>query len=509
MMAEMPREKRLFRALFLGLIALHLALVLSARLYPFTDLPDHLAAATIARHIGEPTNDFARFYRVDAFLKPNTFHLWFCGLALFPSVELANRIFFALYVVLFPLSVLLAVRKLGGNPWYAFLSFPLVYNYSVSWGFAGFAFAVPLAILFCRFFVLDERGVAGPARALGAAAGLALLYFVHVLAALFCLLAVVLRLVGRGRGGRRALVWSIAAALPLAVLVFSWWRGEARGYAGPGLVPFLREYYSAVFVPTFFKRKSVLIFDNYHLFEGVRGYAIAALFSLGILVPAAAALFARKRGAPGLSALLLAALLCCLLLPNELPQQAVLYERFSVLLLIALILFAASRAPARLPRGAAGAFVGLALLHYLLWTGYFFDFNRENAGFDRAFLRPDGSGKTLAGLVVDYTYRGRPTYIHFPSYYIVWEKCAATASLADFRFGAVRRNASTLMLPRYLEWVGKRGNYDGRYRDMDYLLMRGGSVPEGFAIERTAGAWSLCARTEPPKAEESGAPATP
>ena len=165
-----------------------------------------------------------------------------------------------------------------------------------------------------------------------------------------------------------------------------------------------------------------------------------------------------------------------------------------VLALLALILFGAARSPARLPRAAAAAFVAMAALHYLLWASYFIEFNRENAGFDRAFLRPEGAGKRLAGLVFDYTYRGRPTYIHFPSYYIVWEKGVATASLADFRFGPVRRSANAIELPRYLEWIGKSGNYDGRYRDMDYLLMRGGSAPEGFRLERTAGRWSLYGR---------------
>jgi hypothetical protein len=495
MMAEMPREKRIFGALFLGLIALHLALVLSARLYPFTDIPDHLAAATIARHAGEPSNALADYYRVDAFLKPNTFHLRFCSLAVFPSVEFANRIFFAVYVVLFPLSVLLVARKVGGSPWFAFLSFLLLYNYSVSWGFVGFAFAVPLVLLFFRYFVLDERGVAGAPRALGAAAALALLYFVHVLAALFCVLILFLRLAARGKRALRELPAILAAALPLAVLLLSWWRDESRAYAGTGLLPFLREYYGGVFFQTLLKRKLIFILDNYHLFGGIKGYAIAALFSLGVVVPALASLRAGRRAAPGVIPFLLAAALCCLALPNEIPQQAVLYERFSAFLFLALIVLGASRSPRRLPRAASAAFVALAILHCALWADYFFAFNRENAGFDRAFLRPEGSGRKLAGLVADYEYRGKSIYIHFPSYYIVWEKGVATASLADFRFGTVRRAAGAIDLPHYYEWFGKLRNYNGWYRDMDYLLLRGGSAPAGFELERTAGRWSLYART--------------
>jgi hypothetical protein len=492
MTPETPREKRIFDVLFLALIALHLALMLSTRLYPFTDLPDHLAAAAIARHTGDPSSALAHCFRVDAFPKPNTFHLWFCSLPVFPSAEAANRALFALYVILFPLSALLALRKLGGDPRFALLSFLLVYNYSVSWGFVGFALAVPLAMLFCRFFVFDERGVLGARRAALAAAALLFLYFVHVLAALFCALLVLLRLVSRRRDALRALPACAAALLPLAILVFAWWRGASREYAGTGLAQFLGDYYRSSFAGAFLKRKSVFIFDNYHLLEGVGGYVVAAFFSLGVVVPAAIALRARARGgADGVLTFLAGASLCCLFLPNELPQQAVLYERFSVFLMIALILFAASRLPARLPRAAAGAFAALAVLHYLLWAQYFFAFNRENAGFDREFLRPDGGGKKLAGLVLDYTYRGRPTYIHFPSYYIVWEKEVATASLADFRFGAVRRGVNSIELPRYLEWVGKRGGYDGRYGRMDYLLLRGGGAPEGFELERAVGKWAL------------------
>ena len=505
-MAAIGREKRLFGALFAGLVALHLALILSARLYPFTDLPDHLAAATIARHAGEPSNHLAEYYRVDAFLKPNTAHLIFCNLAIFPSVEFANRAYFALYVIALPVSVLLALRKLGGNPRFALLSFLLVYNYNVSWGFAGFALAIPLVILFCRFFVFDERGVAGVSRVVWAALFLVLLYFVHLLAAMFCLLLLLFNLVSRPRSVARALGGIAAASLPLVVLAAAWWRSETRDYAGPGLLRFLSDYYRHAFARTFVERRWIPILDNSHLFAGAAGYAVAGLFSLGIVLPAVVLSFARRAGGRGARSaavlpLLLGALLSCLFLPNEIPQQSVLYQRFSALLFLALIIYGGARAPERLRPSVVAAFVALALFHYALWANYFFDFNRENAGFDRAFLRPAGDGKRLAGLVYDYTFRGGPVYIHFPSYYVVWEKGAATTKITDYRFGPVRRRASANDLPGYLEWVGKRNNYDGRYRDMDYLLIRGAAPPGGFEVARTAGRWSLYERAAAPRPE--------
>jgi hypothetical protein len=501
-MISIPREKRLFCAIFLGAIALHLILILSTRLYPFTDIPNHLAAATIVRYIGEPSNRFAKYYSVDVFLKPNSFHPILCSLALFPSPEFGNRVYLALYAILLPVSVYLIIRKLGGNPWFSLLSFLLMYNFNVSWGFVGFFFAIPLVLFFCYFFIFDERGVTGASRILWAAAFLVFLYFVHLLAALFCLLLLFLAPAPDIRRIFRALPGRLLASLPLVVLLAGWWRGELRGYPGPGILQFLSEYYKNAYLESVVHRKSLLLFDNYHLSVGARGYFIALVFSLGIVVPAVI-LFFRDRLLTGkvrfgiTLPLALGSFLCCLLLPNEIPRQSVLYERFSSLLLIALIIYAGMRAPEKLHRAAVAGIVAISLLHYALWADYFIDFNKENAGFDRAFLRPSGDDRKLAGLVYDYAYRGRGVFIHFPSYYIVWEKGIATSRVAEFRFSSVRKTAGDSAIPRYLEWVGKGIAYDGRYRNMDYLLIRGGSAPEGFALERAAGKWSLCGRTAP------------
>jgi len=495
------QDNRLFLAVFFGLVALHAALILSSRLLPFTDLPDHLAAATIARHIGDPGTPFADYYRVETGLRPNSFHLIFCGLPVFPSVELANRIFFALSAVLLPVTILLIIRRLGGNPWLSLLSFLLIYNYNVSWGFAGFAFAIPLVLLFGRFFLLDSRGLGSPLRAALGAALLVLIYFVHVLAALFALLIIFFALVfGAGRPSRR-LLGSAAASAPVVILAALWWRAQAESYAGPGLARFLSEYYRGAFLQTLSARKALLVFDNYHLFDGAAGLGVAILFSAAIAVPALILFLSpRKRPVSAgarilLLPLLLASALCYLFLPNEIPQQSILYERFSVFLFLALVIAAGALAPATISRGARAGLIGLALLHFSLWAGYFIDFNRENAGFDRAFLRPDATGMKLAGLLTGFTYRGKPLYIHFPSYYIVWTKEIATANLADYRFGTIRRKETAPHLPRYLEWVGKHRAYDGRYAGMDYILMRGGAPAAAdlarFETVRAAGAWTL------------------
>ena len=116
-------NRNLFLTLFLVFIGAHLLLVSTISIYPFLDAPNHLAMATIYRYYGEPGNHFTDYYLIDTVLKPNVFHLFFCGSKLFPSVEFANKLFYCLYVILFPTAVLLVLRRLGGNSWFGLLIF--------------------------------------------------------------------------------------------------------------------------------------------------------------------------------------------------------------------------------------------------------------------------------------------------------------------------------------------------------------------------------------------------
>ena len=110
-------QKRIFILIFLILIILHSILMFSLRIYPFVNLPNHLSVATIYKHYGEETNQFNKFFSLDLPFKPNIFHIIFCSLKIFPSVEFGNKIFYFLFVILFPLSILLTITKVKGNKW--------------------------------------------------------------------------------------------------------------------------------------------------------------------------------------------------------------------------------------------------------------------------------------------------------------------------------------------------------------------------------------------------------
>ena len=107
----------------------------------------------------------------------------------------------------------------------------------------------------------------------------------------------------------------------------------------------------------------------------------------------------------------------------------------------------------------------------------------------------------MAGLIYSVSYRGWPVYIHFNSYYMIWNKGITPTSIVGYRFGVVRRKVGRDELPGNLEWIKKSG-YDGRYKGMDYILVRGKiwdehkKYMEGFRKVKEVDVWALYERVK-------------
>jgi len=108
--------------------------------------PIRLAAATIYRHLGEPGNQFSQFYSIPTVLTSNIFSPGIYRSRIFPSVEFGNKVFYVLYVVLLPVATLLLIRKLGGNVWFALLSFAMLYNFNTHWGYCDYTLGIPVIL---------------------------------------------------------------------------------------------------------------------------------------------------------------------------------------------------------------------------------------------------------------------------------------------------------------------------------------------------------------------------
>ena len=451
-------------------------LIWTTRLFPFTDLPNHLAAATILRHHRDPACSFADYFDVELFLRPNVFHILFCSLKLFPSVEFANRLFLSLYVLLLPFSALFFTGRTGGDRWHSIASFVLLYNLSVSWGFVGFFFSIPLVLTFAGLLVgYFDRGDSRNALALTLI--MAGAFFVHALAAIFMLLLFLACGLVRYKGEALGLLSRLAPALPLALLLFVWWRGQP---GSEGLFGFLRSYYAHDYLPRLLSRAHLAFLDNYHLFEGSAGVTVATILACVIVAPGIASLVLAHgrsdrrellRSVPFL--LSVCCFACFFVLPDQIPRQAILYQRFSALLLLSLVFLGASIERSGTGPLKKGIYVAAAVAHLALWSSCFSAFEKENEGFDASLFPEESARMTLAGLIFEYEYRGRPAYIHFPSYFTVWKKGITTTSLVDYRFGSVRRRAGGPDLPSYREWIGKTDGSGGLYSEMQLVLSRG------------------------------------
>lgn len=501
--------------MFTALVGAHLALIWTVRVFPFIDLPDHLATSTIIRYIGEPTNRFSEFFSVGSFLfRPNVFHLLFCSSDVFPTVEVANRFYYSLYVILLPLSVLLLIRKLGGDVWYGLLSFLLLYNLSVSWGFAGYTLSIPVCFI---IFLLTIDHLHKPGLLVGAAltALFVLLFLVHALATVFAVGGFVLCCLLFHRKSPKGLAGSLIVLIPVAVLIVIWWQTrEVSTEAGPGFFSSLCAYYRQKYFSSLTGRLRLVVFDNYFLFSGVNGCVVAAFLSLLLAVPwissatrpallaSQVLAWARTRPAPIL-VLMVWSLVCFLALPGEIFNFQILYPRFAVTFLLAAVILSGVAAPLKNDRLKILWICIACLLHLTLWSDYFRDFESRNVSFNRSFFPEDSNRKTLGALVYDIKFRGKPVYFHFPSYYTVWTQGVATFRIVDLIDFAppVRRKKGGAYLPFFKEWAWASRSFDPNYMAVDYVLVRGsaplghGAIPPPFNPIGSAGKWKLYGRS--------------
>jgi hypothetical protein len=483
---------------------LYVGHIVALDVLPMIDLPYHLAAATIYRYYDAPDNQFSEYYSVDVFPNPNVSHLFFCGSRAFSSVETANKIYLCLYAILLPLSVFLLIRRLRGDPWFTLLSFTVLYHYSYSWGFVGFTMSVPF-VLFFFYGLLGHAENPSASRRTALASLLLLLFYMHILSALLCSVMLLLHCVAGGRINFGRAAKDALVLVPLLILVVVWRASLPEDSEPLGL----GAYYRSEYLPTLYRRAAFLLWDNFALNANVKGWIVAACFFIFIVqFPLVSWARRRSSGKPwklNLSTedlLLVAALLFYVVLPRRISGTAHLYERFSVLVLLALILLGSRVVSQRRQSLKRISMVLVVLVHFGLWTDYFVAFRADASSFGRDVL-PAGEGDgRLAALIFEPDFRGRPVYNHFQDYYTVWKRGIAVSKVGDYCYYPIRRDVSAEVLPAYNEWIGKWGSYDGRYRNMDFLLVKGRPAERmvdqlgGFAVDKAEGDWKLYKKKE-------------
>ena len=506
-------QHKAFWVVFIVVLAVHLYNVGAQRLYPFLDMPNHLALASIYKSYGEPDNQFETFFSLKMFPKPNVVHTVFCGSQLFPDVGFANKVFYLLYIVLFSSAIMLLIVRCGGNRWYGLLAFLFLYNINVCYGFTGFTSALP-AILFLLYLTINyiEK------RSILAAGAIAILlpciFFMHAMAFLFAVmvfLACVFFDMYR-RGLWQRIFACLALCIPGLVLFCVWYIDDSRGYNGPSMIASLLHYYQHTFLGSFWQRGAIMIHDNFRLSGTALGYAAAMLFSCITVFCAVVPAWEKKgqkhvASTPGFYCIiifLVCGILCSFLIPESLPGYSFLYQRFSVLVFLGIVLAGSIAAPAVLPVSMKTCLCVVVVLHAALWFQCFRAFDAENTGFDETFFSACSAGDIVGGLMYDYRFRNVSMYDNCPDYYTAWKQGVSTTRLADDRSFVIRRRVGTDILPEYIGWLGKGGSkqYDGRYSELDYILVRG-EIPlevrgmmKNFTVVNQRGAWLLYVNSE-------------
>jgi len=471
----------IFVLVFGCLLGLHLWLFCSIRIFPFVDLPDHLASAVIYRDSGQSGNQFEEYFPFVLSPYAGTFPVLFMGSKIFPNVEYAFKIFHCLYLILLPLSIFLVIRKLDGNVWFSLLSFLFMYNYNVCWGMEAFAFFMSLFFFFYYFVIKSFEEDSGSHDTVLALFLLGF-YFVHMIGALYALSVFLFALI---TVGRRSLSWILrkfCLAVPLLVMLgFS-----AQHPALGGLRTYLIDYYTqGQQINIALRIRELLVFDNFFLAAPVKGDNLALLFSVFII---GYAIYHVWVSAPGsdeanpriryATPLVFISFIVFFLFPHRIPGNDSLYQRFSGMVLLSLIVWGSVGA-GKMRRHSRALIVLVCLFHLILWADCLIKFDKENHNFKREFFPPATKDKIMTGLIFDRYYGRLPAYIHFPSYYIVWQKGIAVTSLLKWQYYPLCNDLPKKKLPDYDEWAGMHEPIGSDKLDADYLLVRG-TIPATY-----------------------------
>jgi hypothetical protein len=478
--------------------AINIFWVYSLPVLPFVDLPFHLAESVIIKNFDNPALLFSRFFAIPTLIKSNIFYMYFCSLSIFPDVESASRVFYSLYILIFPLSVFVLIRTLKGNTAFSLLSFLFLINHNVHWGFVSYTVSVPVLFLtitsFYQYFVQNKRKYAFFIWIL-----FIITFTLHFQMAIFSILIFSLLTLIYQRRDLKQIFINIASVLPvLAIMVYAYLQ-DSQGGTTP-LLPYMLSYYTSNYFSTLLDRFMILlVIDNSFFLGGPNGAYHSLLLTIPIvlffiyfLIKSKSASLLNTVSNKFLFILTGITFACYVFLPDIIPGQNVIFERYSVILFILIItLISAISLSDKSLKYIQIIIPLLVLFQSVIVLDYMLDFKKSTADFNKDVF-PRTSNQKLAGIMLDNDFRGSKLYAHFPMYYTVWYN-GITAGLIDYRFGLIKRNVSVDTLPVYKEWIDNSINFDEYYKPVDYLLVKSREDLKfnNFSPEKESGKWKL------------------
>ena len=175
-------------------VALTVAGLFATKLLPCVDYPQHLALSDVARRLADPSAPEHATYQLNLLTYNGLFHVVVAWLSAYVPIEAAGRLVVAASLLATAAGVLALVKVLRRPVLHAVLFTPVLFSFSVGWGFVNYVMATAIAVW---ALVFVARAALRPSAALVlAVAALGMLCaFAHVLAMLvLCLTAAALGL---------------------------------------------------------------------------------------------------------------------------------------------------------------------------------------------------------------------------------------------------------------------------------------------------------------------------
>jgi hypothetical protein len=207
-------------ALYWGAVGLLVAGFFVTRLLPCVDYPQHLALSDIARRLADPSAPEHRSYQLNYFTYNGLFHVAVARLAMVMPIELAGRSVVATSLVAMAGAVVALLRVLRRPVEHAALFTPILFSFSLGWGFVNYLLATSIAAWALVFVAHVAARPSWSSFLLVGVLGLACA-FAHVLAMLILCLAsvsIAIEVGWRASAGEVRIGWRVLRASFRALL---------------------------------------------------------------------------------------------------------------------------------------------------------------------------------------------------------------------------------------------------------------------------------------------------
>ncbi len=404
---------------------------------PMVDLPQHAAQVALLLNLGKADFPFLELFHLNLF----TPYLLGYGLiaAFTPALGIVAACKLIIWLALagFAISTRLLLRSAGADPYWAWLTFPVLYGFTYQWGLLIFLIAAPIGLV---FLALVWRMKAQPSLRSSMAITLMLfaLFFSHALIlGFFSLIALAYWLfsVRRVRDFIKC-AWPLAAIAPLVFIWFALASNHPLSNfpIGWDLSWFTTAdyYYSNIatwanpdnpdwgringFIPR-------LLGTRPQFFLTLLGIFLLALpFISGSRISKS-----RVRLIP-----VLAITLALLLLPTFLFGNMYTFQRFTYLFMpLYLIMFDTPTTSGRTQRYLRLVAPVIAFGWIIFMSLHALQFNKDMDGFDAVLAKTEPGKRTLSLVFArDDSYSIAPEFLHFPAWYAALKSGVTDPSFA-------------------------------------------------------------------------------